>query len=227
MDPDEDDFVPDFMRFVNKELAFSSYVSINIEQGVVDSVQVHKTTWSFLLMLLGTIAMLNRFARMPLVQIIPVLGFLAVSCTIAMHVAIRYTRQKVSKLARDEPAAARGEAMEPSSASPAARFVRTLQGRNPASLCMLRTLQITLLLISYLLSRVLLDVHDWAVTAKASRGNPPSNVDLVCVARGRPIFRSGWALVRDRALSRSQRRGNRKVGSPPPPWRGSVFGREA
>jgi len=58
--------------------------------------------------------------------------------------------------------------MEPSSASPAARFVRTLQGRNPASLCMLRTLQITLLLISYLLSRVLLDVHDWAVTAKAS-----------------------------------------------------------
>lgn len=52
----------------------------------MDSIQVHKVTWCALLVLLGVLALLNRFARIPLVHIMPVFIVLAIGGALSLKV---------------------------------------------------------------------------------------------------------------------------------------------
>jgi len=160
LDARDIDFKDKFEALMDKELAFSSYMAVAVEEGVVDSIQVHKVTWCALLVLLGVLALLNRFARIPLVHIMPVFIVLAIGGALSLKVLSWQMRRNM--LRNLQVASSDDVRTEASFASRTKRrVVRRLQERTSTSLGMLRPIQAFLFLLSYVLSRVMLDFHNW------------------------------------------------------------------
>jgi len=153
LDPWAPNFPDKFRACLERGFPFSTYITVNVERGVRDAIQVHRTSWVLLLVALGILSMLHRFGKVPIMTIMPILVFVATACLVTMRIIIRMTMRKFDKQA---------EHMDEQSSRPSQKQRRWLSGTHNTDLVMLRVLQATLFLLSYSLSRTVMDFHDWS-----------------------------------------------------------------
>eukprot|EP00429_Kryptoperidinium_foliaceum_P063332 CAMPEP_0176052398 /NCGR_PEP_ID=MMETSP0120_2-20121206/26052_1 /TAXON_ID=160619 /ORGANISM="Kryptoperidinium foliaceum, Strain CCMP 1326" /LENGTH=659 /DNA_ID=CAMNT_0017385837 /DNA_START=21 /DNA_END=1997 /DNA_ORIENTATION=- len=181
LDVEDEDFSDKFYKLLDTDFSFSAYLAVAIEQGVRDSIQVHRSTWLVLLAVLGVFATLNRFARVALPNIVYGLAVVAAICALLMRFLVRRTRTSMSERACSTDSSQRATETETSWAQGMAstttdfgrkghvqRLRRKLRERHRTSLFMTRMLQVVLFLISYVFSRMMLDFSGWAAHFEVS-----------------------------------------------------------
>mmetsp|Transcript_16459 Transcript_16459/g.47688 ORF Transcript_16459/g.47688 Transcript_16459/m.47688 type:complete len:735 (-) Transcript_16459:234-2438(-) len=93
-----------FYKLLDTDFSFSAYLSVTVEKGVRDAIQVHRSTWLVLLILLIIFAILHRFLFVPLPMITFGLAILAVLCIGIMRYLIRRTRLRMDERAAEDMA---------------------------------------------------------------------------------------------------------------------------
>jgi len=153
MDASSHDFSSRFHAYLDKHFPFTTYITVNVERGVRDTIQVHWTSWALLLTALSILAIVHRYGRIAIMSVIPVIVFIVWMCMLTMRLIVRLTMRRFSELV-DE-----AEDFRPRS-SPNQH--KRLRERHATDLIMLRVLQAVFFLISYSFSRTVMDFHDWA-----------------------------------------------------------------
>lgn len=166
---DASDSEQQFERAVNEHFSLSVYLALNLENGVMDSIQIHFSTWLGIIVLMGLFALLHRYAKTDLIAVLP--WFLVASCLLfaAMVVILHRQRRQLTKFTKDRmrldtPGATNSESGRSTGSEGAKAWLQqmcTIHQKISSEQMLLRTLQICLFLLSYAFARVLVDYHDW------------------------------------------------------------------
>eukprot|EP00435_Cladocopium_sp_Y103_P056218 s219_g18.t3 len=174
--PDEEDslsaevLVEDMVRSqLEQNFAFSSYLALNVESAVRDSIELHAGTWITIIVLFTALALGCRFANLTILGTLPVVVSLAILLVLIMVVVTRFRHRSLAKVSRTWMDAAmqsrsmhRVSRQQPASA-PDSTWMATCQGRGYLSWekFLMRFLQVFLFVISYTFSRTLIEFKDW------------------------------------------------------------------
>jgi len=147
----------------------SVYLALNLENGVVDSIQIHSPTWGTIIFLLAMFALLHRFARVSIVALLP--WFIAAACVLllSMVVILRLQRRQITQftdtcMKLDAPellTATSGMATGSTEAKTWLQQMCTIHQNISSERMMLRCLQVGLFFICYCVARLLVDVSGW------------------------------------------------------------------
>jgi len=169
IDPNASDSNQQFQRAVDEHFSLSVYLSLNLENGVADSIQINFPTWLGIGLLMGFFALFHRYASIDILALQP--WFLGASCMLllSMGLTLKLQRRQIMQFtdARMNPNTSldSSASSETSAHSEGAKTwlqqMCTVHERWSSERMMLRTLQICLFFLSYAFARVLVDYHDW------------------------------------------------------------------
>jgi len=154
------DLTEKFHEAVHARFSFSSYLALNLENGVKDSIVIHHSTWLGIILLMGVFAILHRFAKVDILQLLP--WFLGASCVVLllMVVVSKVQHRRLSNLSnvneRPESHAAKEDR-----AKTWCEQVSTIHQRCSSETTMLQSLQVCLFLLSYCFARIVVDRNNW------------------------------------------------------------------
>lgn len=168
--PAADALVEDMVRSqLEQNFAFSSYLALNVESAVRDSIELHAGTWITIIILFTALALGCRFANITILGTLPVVVSLAILVVLTIVIVTRFRHRSLAKVSRTWMDAAmqsvsihRVSRQQPASA-PESTWMATCQGRGYLSWekFLMRFLQIFLFVISYTFSRTLIEFKDW------------------------------------------------------------------
>jgi hypothetical protein len=87
---------------IDERLSMSAYLAYNVENGVVDSIQVHETTWGFIFFMFAVFALCNRFAHIELAHMLPFFVAIGILFDIVMLCISRDQRRKIRGFAESD-----------------------------------------------------------------------------------------------------------------------------
>jgi len=177
INPDDEDSAERVKKAVEGRFSLSAYLAMNVENGVLDSIEVHPTTWAVILLLFALFAVLLKFVpdATILEVVTPVLICIALLVLTGMAIfvqkrsrSIQLVRKRLSTLESSTPRATSGP-QSPTFPTDDTFSDQLADGSltelfthySLTEMFILRLLQITLLVISYIFGRLLLDVHSW------------------------------------------------------------------
>jgi len=158
--------------------AFSSYLALNVERAVRDSIELHSGTWISIIVLFTAFALATRFSQVTMLGSLPVVVSLALLIVFTMVVVTRWRHKALAKVSKSWMNAAmesrsirrstwNGGKDSPREAPerlrPESTWLATCQGRGSWSVekFTMRFLQVFLFVISYTFSRTLIAFKDW------------------------------------------------------------------
>jgi len=169
IDPFANDSQEQFRRAVTEHFSLSGYLALNLENGVVDSTQIHSATWGAIIFLLAMFALLHRLARVSIVALIP--WFIGAACVLllSMVVILRLQRRQITQftdacMKLDAPevmTATSGIATGSTEAKTWLQQMYTIHQNISSERMMLRLLQVGLFFLCYCFARILVDVYEW------------------------------------------------------------------
>merc|ERR1711920_202669 len=92
--------VQQFGDYLDNEFAFSSYLALSVEHGVLDSIRIHRVTWCALMLLFVVFACVIRWAHIPLPQLMPYFILLVFTSHVMMTCAIRRKKAAIMRMAQ-------------------------------------------------------------------------------------------------------------------------------
>eukprot|EP00746_Dinoflagellata_sp_MGD_P150924 gnl/MRDRNA2_/MRDRNA2_82678_c0_seq1.p1 gnl/MRDRNA2_/MRDRNA2_82678_c0~~gnl/MRDRNA2_/MRDRNA2_82678_c0_seq1.p1 ORF type:complete len:656 (+),score=112.68 gnl/MRDRNA2_/MRDRNA2_82678_c0_seq1:247-1968(+) len=157
---------------MEERCAFSSYLSLNVEYGVRDTISVHGSTWCVVIALFTIFALLHRYAEITLLDIMP--PFFAV-CFVVLWVMHRLVKKRAQQVdgwdsVKDKKDGVDVEADETSCTATHGSFAETsftdgmstkLIQRHNTEMILLRMLQVLLFLVCYTFSGTVMDIPAW------------------------------------------------------------------
>jgi len=161
--------VDEIRQQIHQQFSLSSYFALNLELGVMDSIQVHYQTWMGVMVTMGIFAILHRYAELELMQALPFFLFLSFFLFICMFLCSRRQKREISKYvaARINNAAEPIRIKTTETPMSAPTEFETFYDDHSMSWCfspeqvVLRLMQAFLFLISYIFAQVLADIHAW------------------------------------------------------------------
>lgn len=152
--PDKDGVVAQFQEHLDRDFSFSAYLAFSVEDGILDSIHIHPVTWSVLMLLFLSFAFLDRFLHLALSRLVP---FFLATVFVLMILMKSWVTRKRNSIGRE----ASGILRVPSCISTSAGMMKELHTKHNTELCLLRCMQVTLFLMSYVFARTVLDIHLW------------------------------------------------------------------
>lgn len=161
---------------IHECFSLSEYFALNLEFGVVDSIQVHYQTWLGVMVTMGIFAILHRYARLELMHALPFFLILSFFLFICMFLCSRRQKREINKFVAarinratsfvgDAPEAEPIKIDTPMSAPTESETIyddnMSFSQRFSCEQLVLRLMQAFLFLISYIFARVLADFHAW------------------------------------------------------------------
>lgn len=163
-EPQEEDLVDELVKAqLESNFAFSSYLALNVEKAVKDSIELHAVTWVTIIILCTAYALMARFNGVTLLGTMPVVVSLAlmIVCFIVVMTGWRHrSLAKVSSAWMDAAMSSRSIRRKSYSGS-APRPPKCATGERPLEKYLMRFLQIFLFVISYTFSRTIIAFKDW------------------------------------------------------------------
>mmetsp|Transcript_113821 Transcript_113821/g.368322 ORF Transcript_113821/g.368322 Transcript_113821/m.368322 type:complete len:508 (-) Transcript_113821:834-2357(-) len=171
-----------FDLWLHENFSFSEYLALNVETGICDSIEVHPLTWLVVLLIMCSLAFIDRFGRLDSTGLgTPVCILFAFGILASMQCLAVTKHRRILARARasgmdpaqqlpipsqdaQQQSAHSDESMD--IGQPAARIVKNVHRHYNTEMITLRVLQIVLFLISYFFASTLLDLDGWRLHAK-------------------------------------------------------------
>eukprot|EP00928_Gymnodinium_smaydae_P020160 TRINITY_DN17794_c0_g1_i1.p1 TRINITY_DN17794_c0_g1~~TRINITY_DN17794_c0_g1_i1.p1 ORF type:complete len:748 (-),score=136.75 TRINITY_DN17794_c0_g1_i1:51-2027(-) len=142
----------------------SSYLALNVERGVRDSIVVHWTTWVVVIILISGMSLLHRYLHVTLLALTPGFFCCAVALLTGMWLTARCRQQTIGGDSPRRHWSRPGHRGTRSvSRSRLDKAVTTFAKSHQTELFMLRILQMVLFLLSYVFARTVADIRDWRI----------------------------------------------------------------
>jgi len=165
-------------HFLDHEFSFGEYLALNVETGVCDSIQIHATTWIFVILMFVCFACGHHFRNISLTDMLPVfLGCMALVLALIRALvwnSLGTIEKRVRKppnrpSASDSPVHVRstGSPGEPAPARPF-RIGEWMTRGHRREVVILRLFQVILFLNSYMFARTVLDFQSWMASPEKS-----------------------------------------------------------
>jgi len=166
-----------FDLWLHENFSFSEYLALNVETGICDSIEVHPFTWLVVLLIMCSLAFIDRFGRLDSTGLgTPVCILFAFGILASMQCLAVTKHRRILARARAsgmDPAqqlpisfqgAISGESMD--TRRTVARIVNDVHRHHNTEMFILRVLQTVLFLISYVFASILLNPDRWRLHTK-------------------------------------------------------------
>lgn len=189
-------------EIINNRFAFAAYLSLNVESGVLDSIEVQPLTWFCVMGALAGLAGANRMLNWTLTNLsYGLLGFVF-SVLFGMRCLVGYRLGKIAKKMRAHRDAKEGgidgdpvAAVDDSPVRYSSYMMRRKREKKPAlkifqrlnmEICVMRLLQTVMILSSYAFASRLGNINGWRTQ--------PAYLALVCLLLGVAFGMLGYFL---------------------------------
>lgn len=189
-------------EIVNNRFAFAAYLSLNVESGVLDSIEVQPLTWICVMGALTGLAVSNRILGWTLTNLSYGLLAFVFLVLFGMRCLVRYRQGKIAKKMqkyRDDKEGRSTDdltaAVDDSPVRYSSYMTRKKKERKPAlkifqrlnlELCVMRLLQTVMILSSYAFASRLGNINGWRTE--------PATLALVCILLGIAFGMLGYFL---------------------------------